>query len=268
MRLLIKLKCIEDGQYEMQYHYHLQGFIYNLLKGSKYHYIHDKVGYKFFCFSNIFPVNPLITGGYRNLIISSPNEDFILYLYEQLLHLVNSHIKIGQMKFIINTVDKFYVKLPIDFTFTLITGTPITIRIPREKYKVYGINPKSNYEYVYWRSDHPIDLFISYLQYNLTKKYNEYFGLNSGNSIAEYSEDYKEFSFFLFQNLKFKKQISTILKIKGFNQVIIGTIWEFRFNINVNRDIIQFAVESGLGERNSLGFGFINIIQNNSHQYD
>ena len=90
VRLLIKLKCIEDGQYEMQYHYHLQGFIYNLLKGSKYHYIHNKVGYKFFCFSNIFPVNRLIIGGYRNLIISSPNEDFILYLYEQLLHLVNS----------------------------------------------------------------------------------------------------------------------------------------------------------------------------------
>lgn len=46
MRLLIRLRCIEDSKYEMQYHYHLQGFIYNLLKGSKYDYVHDKDGYK------------------------------------------------------------------------------------------------------------------------------------------------------------------------------------------------------------------------------
>ena len=173
------------------------------------------------------------------------------------------------MKFIINTIDKFYVKLPIESPFILITGTPITIRISRERYKVYGINPPSNYEYVYWRSDHPLDLFLSNLQYNLTKKFSEYFELNSGGTIAESSEEHKEFSFLLFQNLKFKKQISTRLQIKILNQVIIGTIWEFKFNTtNLNRDLIQFAIESGLGERNSLGFGFINIIQNNSYQYN
>ena len=59
MRLLIKLKCTENSTYEMQYHYHLQGFIYSLLKGSKYHSSHDKEGYKFFCFSNIFPARNL-----------------------------------------------------------------------------------------------------------------------------------------------------------------------------------------------------------------
>ena len=73
MRLLIKLLCAESSRYEMQYHYHLQGFIYNLLKGSKYDYMHDKEGYKFFCFSNIFPATEYLEkNDLRTLIISSP----------------------------------------------------------------------------------------------------------------------------------------------------------------------------------------------------
>ena len=87
MRLMIKLQCLESSSYEMQYHYHLQGFIYNLLKDSKYHYIHNKEGYKFFCFSNIFPVTrDLEIRDLRTLIISSPDSEFIAYLYEMLQH--------------------------------------------------------------------------------------------------------------------------------------------------------------------------------------
>lgn len=68
----------------------------------------------------------------------------------------------------------------------------------------------------------------------------------------------------IFDMFKFKKQISTRLSINKFEQVIIGSIWEFIFNRinnnNNNKDIIQFALDSGLGERNSLGFGFMNLM--------
>jgi hypothetical protein len=37
MRLIVRLRAIENVPYEMQYHYHLQGFIYNLLRGSVYY---------------------------------------------------------------------------------------------------------------------------------------------------------------------------------------------------------------------------------------
>ncbi|MEM3192943.1 MAG: CRISPR-associated endoribonuclease Cas6 [Candidatus Parvarchaeota archaeon] len=40
---------------------------------------------------------------------------------------------------------------------------------------------------------------------------------------------------------------------------MIGTVWEFGFEADVNRDMIQFALDVGLGERNSLGFGFMNL---------
>jgi CRISPR-associated endoribonuclease Cas6 len=91
MRLVIKLRCAKSSAYEMQYHYYLQGFIYNLLKGSKYHYIHNKEGYKFFCFSNIFPATKnLEKNDLRTLIISSPDYEFIAHLYEMLNQSWNS----------------------------------------------------------------------------------------------------------------------------------------------------------------------------------
>lgn len=252
---------MEDSQYEMQYHYHLQGFIYRMLEGSKYHYVHDKEGYKFFCFSNVFPAGALRTGDYRTLIVSSPDDEFISYLRGVLNKPWNVDVKIGSMKFKIDNVDKLDVKIPTNSPFTLITGTPITIRIPREKYKTYGVEPKGSYEYVYWRSDHPIDLFVSQIENNLTKKYTEYFGLGNGNIVRDHKEGStaKTPRLFLFQNFKFKKQISTRVLMKGFDQVVIGTVWEFGFNADTKRDMIQFALDAGLGERNSLGFGFLNL---------
>ncbi len=246
----------------MQYHYHLQGFIYSLLEGSTYHYVHNKEGYKFFCFSNIFPAKDLVKNDVRTLIISSPDSDFISYLDEILLHPYNLEVKVGCMRFKIDYIDKLNVKLPNRSAFTLITGTPITIRIPREKYKAYGIEPKGNYEYVYWRSDHPMDLFVSQIENNLTKKYEAYFGLASDNNATGRNEGGTEMPhLFLFQKFKFKKQISTRVTMKDFDHVVIGTVWEFGFDTNVNEDMIQFALDAGLGERNSLGFGFMNLHQ-------
>ena len=261
MRLLLRLKCSETSPYEMQYHYHLQGFIYGLLKGSKYDYIHDKEGYKFFCFSNIFPAKSLESNDLRTLIVSSPNNEFIQYLYEKLQKQCNRSITIAHMKFSINSIDKFSVKIPNNIHVTLITGTPIIVRIPREKYLAYGNEQSNNYNYIYWRNDHPFYLFISQLENNLLKKYIEYSKFcDDRYSIPALDTDSASIPPPpIFQKFKFKKQISTRLYMKGFQQVVIGTIWEFGFDLNFDRNLIQFILDSGLGERNSLGFGFMNI---------
>jgi CRISPR-associated endoribonuclease Cas6 len=251
----------------MQYHYHMQGFIYNLLRGSKFHYIHNKKGYKFFCFSNIFPVTRnLEKNDMRTMIISSPSTEFITYVYEILQQQswnAAAEIKIVNMRFRIDSVDKLIVTLPDDSPFTLITGTPIIVRIPREKYKEYSIEPSNKYDYIYWRSEHPIDLFISQIENNLLKKYMEYYGPedNGANiqNIREITSTVQPSSFSFFQKIKFKKQVSTRLLMKDFEQIVIGTVWEFGFNVDVNKTLIQFVLDTGLGERNSLGFGFINL---------
>ena len=253
MRLLIKLLCTESGPYEFQYHYHLQAFIYNLLRDSKYQHLHNKAGYKYFCFSNIFPATRINENDIRTFVISSPDSQFISFLLDSVVT-SNYKIKIGRMKFKIDSASKLDVKIPTNLPFCLITGTPIIIRISREKYKEYGIEPSKNYDYLYWRTEHPIELFMSQIKNNLLKKYNEYFGLDD---YGWRSNDMNSFP--LFQKFKFKKQISTKVVMKNTEQTIIGTLWEFEFEGWENRKLIQFALDTGLGERNSLGFGFMNV---------
>src|SRR5215217_252897 len=234
MRLLVKLRCVENSEYEMQYHYHLQGFIYNLLKGSKYDYIHGKEGYKFFCFSNIFPVTKLEKDNLHTLIISSPDAMFIIHLYDLLSQSwTRTTIEIGCMKFKIDHLKKYDIRLP-EHLFTLMTGTPIVVRIRREKYNDFDIDLDGNYDWVYWRGSHPIDLFVCQVESNLAKKYSEFVSIN--HKVAEENSMNNSRPSNLFQKIKFKKQISTRIFMKGLEQVIIGTVWEFSFAEPMNRD--------------------------------
>jgi CRISPR-associated endoribonuclease Cas6 len=261
-RLLIELKSMHDTFQEMQYHTHAQGFIYNLLRGSLYEQIHDTEGSKFFSFSNIFPYADLKQGDIRTFIISSPDDKFVRYLFDIILISARREtmVNIGHMKFKINYLKEIYTRIP-ESNIHLITGTPIVIRIDKERYKKYGY--ESIYDnFTYWRNEQPIDVFIEQLQIKLLSKYARYYN----KTIKEYHEflaKYKNVK--IFDVFKFKKQISTRLSINKFEQVIIGSIWEFIFNHinNTNKDIIQFALDSGLGERNSLGFGFMNLAAKN-----
>ena len=73
---------------------------------------------------------------YCTLIISSPDGEFITYLYDRLHQQWNAtEVKVGCMRFRIDSFDKLIVKLPVNSAFSLITGTPIIVRIPREKYE-------------------------------------------------------------------------------------------------------------------------------------
>ncbi len=242
-RLLIKMRSKQSSAYEMEYNYHIQGLIYRLLRGSIYDG-HDNQGYKFFCFSNIFPFNDLRKNDLRNLIVSSPNSEFISYLYQQLGY--DNDIDIGNMRFKVDYCDRLNVTIPShNQSFSLITGTPIITRIRKQKYE--GIEQLKSYEYVYWRMDHPIDLFITQLEDNLIKKYNDYFGSNIERQP-------------IFERCKFMKQVSTRLRM-GANHckqaTLIGTTWEFFFE--EANPLIQFALDAGLGELGSMGFGFMNL---------
>ena len=130
-RLLLKLQSKESTPYEMQYHYHLQGLVYRLIDASKYDN-HNKRGSKFFTFSNIFPFHDLKQNDSRNLIISSPNDEFVEFLQQQLEF--DRDIAIGQMKFRIQYCDKLNLRVPND-PFSLITGTPIIVRIKKDEYQ-------------------------------------------------------------------------------------------------------------------------------------
>src|SRR3954451_14641653 len=126
-RLLLKLVATENSSYEMDYYRDVQGLIYNLLRGSEFN-CHDKKGYKFFSFSQIFPFHSLHEGDRRNLIIASPNADFVSYIKEQLEYL--QRIRIGAMQFKLDYANVVRVNGSPN---NLITGTPIVVRLQQRE---------------------------------------------------------------------------------------------------------------------------------------
>jgi len=138
MRLLPEFTSTKGCEYDLRYYHKLQGFIYSLLRDTPYSVLHDKKGYKFFCFSNIFPVSEdgkIKRGDKKKLLISSPDKLFIKFLEEAAKG--RKEINIGEMQFELNNIKNLNIRLRKNFE--LITATPVVIRIPEKNYEKYKI---------------------------------------------------------------------------------------------------------------------------------
>ncbi len=251
MRLLIRMKAPKDCAYEMKYHAKMQGFFYNLLRDAGIDSLHDKKGYKFFCFSNIYPIAAMKSGDSRNLLFSSPDERIIKGVHAGLKNLneKNAPINIGDMQFSI--ADISIVRPKLSDNAKIITATPITIRIPEKNYDNYAILPEQRKKnYVYWRPSIDFSAFVKQLNENLFKKYNEY-----------YDARIEEFP--VFGQYQYKKPTANPIIEDGREYVVAGSIWEFSFPCMTEeqRKLLEFGLECGFGERNSMGFGFVNVVK-------
>ncbi|MEM3829443.1 MAG: CRISPR-associated endoribonuclease Cas6, partial [Conexivisphaerales archaeon] len=206
--------------------------------------LHNKPGSKYFCFSNIFPIGNIKKDSEVNLIISSPVSELIDVLKKRISS--NSKINIGEYSFELLSLKK--MELNLGSRIDLITATPIVIRIPKHRYKEYKIRSKRPYEY--WKKTMPMNIFIDRVETNFIKKYNSFFGINM--------EKIK-----LFEKYEFKKEVSVIVKQTTGGSVIVGSLWKFS-TVFIEKDklpIFKFLIDTGLGEMNSEGFGFLNPIK-------
>lgn len=244
-RLLLKLVATENSSYEMDYYRDIQGLIYNLLRGSDYN-LHDKKGFKFFSFSQIFPFHNLHKGDRRNLIIASPSRSFIYYLKEQLSYLQD--IRIGAMQFKLDYANVLNLQVPENSS--LITGTPIVMRLQQPRYQTAG-GQQSQLQFVtgYWRKNYPISIFAKQLGDNLVKKYNEFYGYLDNKTLD--NED-------IFYRFRFMREMTLKVTVSSdYKSSIVASKWIVGI---ADSRLAKFALDCGLGERNSLGFGFMNPV--------
>ena len=242
LRVLLTMKPLEKYSINFEYHSKIQGFVYSLLRNSAFEQLHDKKGYKFFCFSNIFKS---ANSANNHLIISSPDPRFINHIQRQLSKIIDHQIPvwIGSLFEIIKSVE--VSKRNRTFPLKVVTQSPIIIRIPVTKYYGKAIRT-APYKSIMWRSEHPVDLFIDALEANMKKKYAEFSGSHISGRI--------------FERYDFKKQVSTKINQASSKIPVIGSLWEIEFSSYIHARIQNFAIDCGLGERNSLGFGFVNPV--------
>ena len=247
MRLILRLKVLKDRPYDNNYYHNIQSFVYNLIKHTEFHNIHDFNGKMSqnksitpFCYSNIFPYGYMRKSNIRNLIVSSPNEKFISIIFEKLKN-HQSFITLGGMQFEIESINKLSLK--ITSSQMVSTGTPLIVRIPESEYRNYNIEVKHDFKYIFWRKTYPLEVLLKQLEINIKRKYYNYYKHTPKCSLG-------------LSKFIFRKQISQRLRIHDSTQIIIGTLWDFWFD-EIN-ELTKFALDAGLGERNRLGFGFLN----------
>lgn len=249
MRLLLKLESVKGVAYDQLYFHKLQGFVYNLIRESPFSAVHDKAGYKHFCFSNIFPFGDIAEGDKRSLLISSPSSPFIKFLLDKLTQMKEggSEINIGEMAFKIESLAMFQPKI---YDGCMIScATPVVLRIPEDKYDDYAIPAeKRKSGYIYWRPEVDFNAFVKQLTENIFKKYGDF-----------YKEKIDPFP--LFEQYKFVRSVCNHVVIDGKEYKLVGSLWDFMFTRlgAEQRKMLGFAIDSGFGERNSYGFGFMNV---------
>jgi CRISPR-associated endoribonuclease Cas6 len=221
------------------------------------------MGYKFFCFSNIYPFGDFKEGSERSLLISSPDRRIIDSIERAALSKMKSSdaFFIGNHQFNISYVSKpFRVDLQ-GYQIIVRSATPIVMRIPKTRFKEYGIEPKVDYDYVFWRETIPLEAFVKQLADNMVKKVTKFlYGDHVSSKMLQLRTG--ELTLPEITDYQFIRSIAKPITVRQGRQTIIGSIWELRFLPRgpAERQALEISLDSGLGERNSLGFGFANPI--------
>lgn len=235
MRLLLTFVPLNDYPFDRIYKHTLQGFLYSFLKQTSFADYHDRATFKFFCFSDIFPIGDFNEGVRKNLLVSSPNRDLISAIKRSVSR--GSTYNLSGLKIRIIRVKPVSLRLKNRFT----TGSPIVL------YK----DNKRNLYYSFQR-DKDLSFFLERLKENALKKYN-----------AFYREDYI-LNENIFDRLVFRKDVA-VKNVKDDREfIIIGSAWRLleKFHIpREDRKFYEFIMDCGLGEKNSFGFGFVNPLK-------
>ena len=232
MRLLLKIFPQKYIPFAKINKHAIQGMLYSQLKGTKYENLHTKKGFKFFTFSDIFPSNDYYPRKEKSLLISSPDKGLINAWYHSFKK--SRYIYLSNEPFLISNVKKFSIPLRPAFE----TGSPVTL---------YKENTKN--EYFSFEKGGDLWFFINRLKENAIKKYNIFY------------DDEFHLDELIFDKFILKKEVVVQMK-KGANKFsVIGTMWKLlqkEYLSKENRKFYRFIMDCGLGEKNSLGFGFVN----------
>ena len=253
MRLMLTLKANDDMLYDTEYYTKLQGFFYRLLFYAGFKDLHDTKGFKYFSFSNIFPYpegGKIHKGDIKKVIFASPNKEYVKKIAEVIKEVyLKQEINIGYMRFNVEELKTYTLKLRKGMLIR--TATPAVIRIPSKMYSLMGLNrEKAKDKFLYWRPELGTDVFVNLAERNLRKKFCSFYG-NCKTQI-HFIEAYR----------LIKAPVVVNLLIKNTKIKVTGSLWEFYYpDVSDKAKEISFMLDAGIGERNSYGFGFLNVLK-------
>lgn len=250
---MIRLRSTADARYMENYHHKLRGRIWRGLRGTKFAKAHDSSNPVGFSASNPFPPGDLETGDRRTLLVASPHESLLTAVARDFQERPN--VELGSMLF---EAEDFSVLEPDvgepGTRGTLETGTGLLVRIPPEHRSRYGIDAGGSDEVTFWRPEHTLRPLKEALRANLQHKHDLF---APGYLPGPEEDDTPLFDGFdLIKTFALPVQVTTKEE-----RTFILSKWRFDYTIKNDhqRRWLNLALDCGLGGRNGLGFGFVNL---------
>jgi len=193
-----------------------------LAKSEKYLQFHNSIGYKFYCFNGLYPLDKDEIYKQDNIYtfqLRTIDIELAKYLMNEIKDIITEDIKVLKCDL------KIIPKKHIDKIFSI---TPLVIKSDKG----------------YWREYMSLKEFEERIKINLIKKYNKF----TGEKIDENFEFYKAIEF------KNRKPISVDYKnIKLLGDKIQLTIADDE----ISQKIAYMALGTGILENNGRGMGFV-----------
>ncbi len=209
----------------------IQGMIYAALGDSPYGRRHDLPRFKYFTFSDVFPVRDNVLF----FTVSSPVAEIVQCVYDWVRQ--REVIHFGKGRYRVKRVRKYRSGV----SERIKSGSPIVLYRDSRARRFFSL-----------KTDGDFTFFMDRLKDNALKKYEAF----TGESI-EMDEP-------LFDEFALRKEVVVQVQKRGQNDedrsfIVIGSVWNTLIKQNVRgfKRLYQFLYDAGLGEKNSLGFGFV-----------
>ena len=235
MKLKVTLNSENPILLPLHYNYILQSFIYRNLDEIYSIFLHNygfpykKRLFKLLTFSRIFGKSRVIKS-VKKVIFNPPIHFYISCILEEVLSshakklITNDKLRLARNRVYLESVELIEERVEKD-RVTVKTLSPVTIHTTKDKKTIY-YNPFQ-------------EKFYELLEENLQKKCKAVFKQAGKVKIKPADGAF------------FKKAV--VFYKKGF----VIEAWKGKFEIEASPDVIEVALKTGLGDRNSQGFGMI-----------
>lgn len=253
MRLLTRLRARADAAYDSTYHNKLRGRLWGALEETAFEAAHDENRPKGFTYSNPFPPGDFAEGDERTLLVASPHEELLANVAADLLD--DRELNVGEMPFNVEKVSAISPDVGEPGTSgTIETGTGVLVRIPPWRFDEYDIDVDHDAA-EFWRPEHTMEPFRNQVEANLDKKHDLF--------CPDYLPGPSEVDGDLFDGYELIKTFAIpVTPTTGERETWVLSKWRLDYTVrdDDHRRHLNLALDVGIGERNSLGFGFVNVV--------
>lgn len=252
MRLIVRLDAQRNIVYDPEYHHKLRGVLWRYLTDTPFESLHGTDDAIPFTFSNPFPVGDAEEGDRKCVLVASHHDALIEALDQQIE--AGSEFNIGELPFTIADTSTFTVDVgDPGTTGTFTTASGVYVPLKRDRWSEFGIDPDYDAEEIGWVPEYSLGLFRQRIRENLSWKHDTLF--------RDYLDSPEDKGATIFDDWNRQKVYSVDIPVTtDYEWTFVVSKWKLGYRVrnDDHRRWLNLTLDTGLGSRNTLGFGFIN----------